>query len=90
VGGTFLLHAVQHDKALGDTDLRRGQADAGRVIHGLQHVVGQPAKFVAEVGDRFSDLLEPRIGVNEDRQFHARGFSDPAAVPQVVALERRH
>ena len=49
-------------------DLRRRQADAGRGVHRLQHVVHQLAHLGVDRLDRLGLLLEARIGRREDGQ----------------------
>jgi hypothetical protein len=64
-------HAQVDDRdALGDADLRRGQADALRGIHGLKHVGDQLAQLVVEFGDRLARLLQHRLGIFHDRENH--------------------
>ena len=57
---------VDHDHALVHVDLRGGQADAGRVVHGLGHVGDQLLHARVENGDRLGDLVQARIGVAQD------------------------
>src|SRR6185437_3960972 len=45
----ILIH-VDHRESLGATDLRRGQSDAFRRIHGLEHVVDQTLQFRRDLG----------------------------------------
>ena len=59
---------VEHDDALQLADLRRGEADAGRGVHRLQHVVHQLAHLGIDRRDRLGLLLEARIGRGEDGQ----------------------
>src|SRR6185437_3396677 len=47
---------IDHQQALVHVDLRRGKANAGRGIHGLQHVIDDPVEVGIEPGDR----LRPR------------------------------
>ena len=62
-----LIHCASlvHDDlpCFDDADLRRGKADAGRRVHRLGHVVGQPAQRFVEFGDRRGDLFQDRVGV---------------------------
>jgi hypothetical protein len=57
---------VEHDDALQHADLRRGEPDAGRLVHRLQHVIHQLAHLGIDRGDRLGLLLETRIGRGED------------------------
>ena len=59
---------VEHDDALQRADLRRGEADAGRGVHRLQHVVHELAHLGVDRGDRQGLLLQARIGRGEDGQ----------------------
>ena len=59
---------VEHDHPLQDADLRRRQADAGRGVHRLQHLVHQATHVVVDRLDRLGLLLEARIGRREDGQ----------------------
>ena len=45
-----------------DIDLGGGEADAGRVVHGFQHVRGQFAQCGVDFGHGFRDLAQPGIG----------------------------
>ena len=47
-----LIGQVDHDHALRLVDLDGGQADAGRVIHGLGHIVDQATDGVVDLLDR--------------------------------------
>ena len=47
-----LIGQVDHDHALRLVDLDGGQADAGRVIHGLGHIVDQATNGVVDLLDR--------------------------------------
>ena len=51
------LAQVDHRYALGHAHLRRGQPDALRGVHGLEHVGHQLAQFGVELGHRFAGLL---------------------------------
>ena len=43
-----LAGEIHHDDAQRHADLDRGEADAGRVIHGFQHVIHQRAVLVGD------------------------------------------
>ena len=55
-----VLGGVHDDQAAGHADLRRGEPDARRVVHGREHVVGEPAKLRVDALDRLCRLR--RIG----------------------------
>ncbi len=59
---------VHHHHALVHIDLRRGQADARSLVHGLEHVVDQLTKLVIDHIHRFGDGAQPRIGKFKDVQ----------------------
>ena len=46
------LAQVHHQQALGHADLDRGEADAGSVVHRLEHVGDQRAQLVIDLLDR--------------------------------------
>ena len=52
------------------TNLRGGKADAGGVIHGLQHVIGKLAQILRDVTHGIGRLLEPWVGVEQDGPDH--------------------
>ncbi len=55
------LGDVDDDHPAVDVDLGRGQADAGRRVHGFEHVVDQPAHVVVDRLDRFCAGPQARI-----------------------------
>src|SRR5690348_5483696 len=57
-----LARAIDDDDAFEDTDLRRRQADAIRVVHCLKHVGHQLAHAPVDLGDWLGLAFEPRIG----------------------------
>src|SRR3546814_20685051 len=65
----FLVFAgdVDDDGPLQHADLGRGQADAGGVVHGLQHVVHQPPDAVVAGLDGSANLLQARVGGGDGR-----------------------
>ena len=68
------LGHVDHDDLLVHVDLGRGQADAGRGVHGFGHVGDELLQRLVEDGDRGGDLVQPGIGVAKDVQDgHRRG-----------------
>jgi hypothetical protein len=48
--------------------LRRGQANAGRGVHGFRHVVDQLAGRGIDLFDAMSGLMQAVIGVLQDLQ----------------------
>ena len=62
----MLVGRVDDDHALVLVDLGRGQADAFGAVHGLEHVVDEPADSRIDGVDRTGDLVQARIGVAED------------------------
>ena len=76
-------------------DLDRGQADAGRFIHGLEHVVGELADFRRHLHDRLRH--QPQLLVRQDddlsdghnRRFKGlicRGQSEAAPVNPALTM----
>ena len=59
---------IDDDHPLRHPDLRRGQPDADRLVHRLQHVVHQPAHLVVDLGDGLRLELEARVGRGDDRK----------------------
>ena len=57
---------VHDDHADGLTDLDGGQTDAGRRVHGLQHVVHQRAQTVVDHRHGGGNRLQAWIGNDED------------------------
>ncbi len=65
-----VLGAIQNDDTAHHAHLRRGEAHAGRVIHGFQHVVGQAtiSGVISATGSQ--GFLETRVGMDQDRTLH--------------------
>ena len=63
------LLQVHHQQALGHADLDRGEADAGRVVHRLEHVGDQRAQLVVDLLDRGRDLAEDAGRGPRDAQY---------------------
>ena len=59
--GVVFGQVDRHDALVG-IDLSGCQADTGRVVHGFEHVVDQRTNGVVDLGDRFGDGTEARIG----------------------------
>ncbi len=66
LGVLVLFLQVDHQHAQGHADLDRGEADAGRFVHRLEHVLDERLQLVVERLDGGGDGLEPRIGRFED------------------------
>ena len=58
---------VDHQHTLRHTDLYRGQANAGRVIHGVEHIADQGFQFIIKLGHGFGHGFQARIRHLEDR-----------------------
>ena len=61
-----LARDIEHDDALLHPDLRRGEADARRRVHGLEHRIHQAPRRVVDTGDGFRLALEAWIGRGDD------------------------
>ena len=55
----------EHPQA--DADLRRGQAGAGRLEHGVGEVLDQPPQLLVEVDDLDRRLAQDRVAEQADR-----------------------
>src|SRR5271165_164665 len=64
--GVFLESDIDDRDALADADLGSGEADAVSGVHALEHVVGQLAQFVIELGNGDGRLLQDRVTVFDD------------------------
>ena len=62
----FLFRQVHDHDALGDADLYRRKPDAGRGIHGLEHVLDQRADAGVDALDRLGIKPQPLVGKYED------------------------
>ena len=60
---------IKHQYTLRHRNLDSGQADSGRVIHCLQHVIKQLAEFIVHALHRLRLLSEHRIGESYDIEF---------------------
>ena len=59
----------------GDADLDGGKPDAGRVVHGLEHVVDQLAEVGVDALDRLGNEPQPLVGKLDDLAHrHGRRF----------------
>ena len=85
-----MIAVVEHEQPERDPDLRPGQADAGGVVHRLEHVLGQPPKRVVEVLDGLRGRLQHRVAQGADRDDHVgcstvrtpRGAVPPRPAPR--------
>ena len=66
----LVLDAIHDDQTLRHPHLRCSQTDAGRVVHRLQQVGSESAPFVRQIGHGGGDLLQTRVGVDQNRTFH--------------------
>ena len=67
-----LLRQVHGDDALGHADLDGGEPDAGRLVHGLEHVGDELLHLRVDLLDRFGDEPQPLVGEDQDvAQRHA-------------------
>ena len=64
---------VDREEAQRVPDLRRGEADAGRADHRLDHVVDQALKLGAVAGDVHGALPQDGLTVRLDRENHGLG-----------------
>ena len=65
-GSLRALADVDHQQALVHVDLRGRQADAGRGVHGLEHVVDQLAQRCVDLLDGLGAGAQSRIGKFEN------------------------
>ena len=61
------LGDIDHKQAAGNADLDGGETNARRLIHGLQHVVGELQNRVVDTFDGLGDLAQQRIGQDNKR-----------------------
>src|SRR4051812_2301340 len=66
LGLAFLLGKVHGEDALRHPDLDRGEPDAGRVIHGFEHVLDQGLDVGRDLADRLGDQPQPLVGKDDD------------------------
>ena len=58
---------VDHQQAARHADLNRRQSDAGRIIHGLDHVLDKAREFLVDALHRLALLAQNRVGQIDDR-----------------------
>ena len=66
-GGFVFLGEVDDQHAQRLADLDRGQADAGRVIHRLEHVVGELSQRRIDALDGLGDHAQDGIRQDDER-----------------------
>ena len=69
ISGCFRLlvaGGVHHDQPAQDADLRRGKADARRVVHGRQHVFGELQQRGVHALDRRRLLAQDGVRDGDD------------------------
>ena len=72
--GRVIGATIHDDQTFRHIDLRRGEANAGRVIHRLDHVVEKPPDSVRHLGNRRRHLAQHRIGnADNGNQRHRSG-----------------
>ena len=62
----FDLRGIDDDQPDRLGELDRGEADAGRLVHCLDHVIHQLAQLVVDALDRRADEAQLRIGQSDD------------------------
>ena len=82
VGTGVVVEVVDEDPLL-DADLRRGQADAGRGVHRLDHVLGELDQRAVDVGDVLGHPLEHGVADDPDlvRDHGRQGYRRADGVP---------
>ena len=80
-------HVVDVDdrQTQGHADLRRGQADAGRGFHRLDHVVDELLQGAVDLADPLGLLAQNRVADDEDGSNHGRGQSSLPRRPSYTA-----
>ena len=64
---TVLARTIHHREPQGDADLGGGEAHAGRVVHGFEHVVDQALQLAVELFDGPRLFAQACVRVVEDR-----------------------
>ena len=77
-----LIAQIHDDDPVQSTDLRRSQADARCVVHGVQHVIHQGADSIVHSHNGLGDLLQDRqiggvINGEDATNSHEREVSPP-------------
>jgi hypothetical protein len=89
-GSFFLVLGLEIDRQhpQGHADLDRGEADAGGLVHRLEHVGDERLQLGVEAFDGRGDLLEQRIG-NFDDFTDCHGGADSGELRRDQATGRR-
>ncbi len=61
-----LARRIEHHQTLQDPDLHGRETDAGRVVHGLHHVIEDVSNGRVDLRDRRRRHAELRIGKRDD------------------------
>src|SRR3954449_5416140 len=76
LAGLIRLGEVHGDQPQRLRDLDRREPDAGRVVHGLEHVVGKLADLRRDLLDRLGDQTQLLVGQDDDfSEGHGRDLS---------------
>ena len=70
----FLFGGVHHHDTQRDTDLRSSETDAGRLVHGLEHVIHQTAQAIVRFAHRRRRPFERRMRSDENVELGHRLF----------------
>src|SRR5687768_300469 len=89
VGGIAADRDVAHEDPFADANLRRGEPDAGRGVHGLNHVVHEGINLRCDLGDRLGGTMEHRRSVADDRTQHGAMKNQRVSVGCARAVKRR-
>ena len=60
---------IDHRDALGHADLDRREADAARVLHGIEHVVHEALERAVDLRHGLGHQLQPRIGRLDELEY---------------------
>ncbi len=86
-----LLGDVDHQQAQRGIHLGRGEADAGRCVHRLEHVIDEAPQLGVETRNRKGPSAQPGVGKFQDRsEAHGSGFSKIRRNRPETAVKVRH
>src|SRR5271170_2147559 len=68
--GNFAVGDVNYGEAQADTDLRRGETDAVRGVHGFEHVGDELLEVLVEFFHALAGSFKHRVAVFHDRMNH--------------------